>query len=373
MKKRFMRMLAAVCVLGLCACGGSADQAQIQALRPEQGAMEEVSRGNAGAGDSEAGQPPLTYEASDVAAAVRCSDRVFMKNIFAAGAKHVYICGNRENGDGVIGVMRAPDSAEEASGEAGEMQALDIEQPEGMRAFRMAVDRRGNCHILWRSTEKKIVDGREFDAFNYDRAQIMKINSEGAVEKNIDVSEPVAAEQSIFHCFEVDDAGNYYYEKGTDILKLSPEGELLSRVSCERAVESIGIGRSGTLYCVQHKEDRLDYVYRVEEDTVTELAALPEAVALYPCMGAGTDTELILLRKDGGIYAVDFGEKTGESAGVDEIMSRDGVSVELRVPEADMPVSGQDISGFDILGDGRVCLYGYENGESMVYYVPVGR
>ena len=49
-------------------------------------------------------------------------------------------------------------------------------------------------------------------------------------------------------------------------------------------------------------------------------------------------------------------------------------SVTQRIKASDLPVSGQDVSGYGFLGDGRLCLLAAgADGKNIFYYIPPGR
>lgn len=313
---------------------------------------------------------PKCYPVCETNQTVSCAEQPFYKLGFGAGGQHIYICGSRAVdieemgtlGDDTyfIGVVDVADD----STDGGRMEELDLDMPKDMRVLRMKADSDGNAHLLWVSRSGITLVGKSepIENFDYVKSAIMVINPEGEVLKNIDVSEVFTEEKGLALCFTVDAAGNYYWEKGADIIKLSPDGELLERIECLGDVHSIAQGKSGEMYAVCLGADRKEMLCRLTEEGLTETALIgntPEALSLYPDMGAGTDTELLFLHRDGGIYAVDV---------------IDGEAVfTLRVPEDEMPVSGQDISGCDILGDGRVCLYQYTEEGSYLYYMAAGR
>ena len=84
---------------------------------------------------------------------------------------------------------------------------------------------------------------------------------------------------------------------------------------------------------------------------------LPKANAIYAGIYGGTDTELLLLNKDYGVFAV---------------RDSDG-SVETRIAGAQMPVAGEQIGGYGILADGRVCILSQTKENTVFYYIPAGR
>lgn len=317
----------------------------------------------------EMGKEPQSeaYEPCNVSFTSTCVETPLRKNVFAVGGSQVWMCGSRtETGDVgnlkdntyFVGNLEAPITQEDSW----LMKNVGIDIPEDMRVFRMTVDGMGNAHMLWRSRGEKVLDGQEFpmDIFTDEKYLLMVVKPDGTVLKESDITEFMAKYESLALCFTVDDSGNYYKDQGKKILQFTAEGEILQEISCEGEVVSIAQGKTGTMYCVLNQQDSVERLYRIESDgTMTQLGEVPDRAAMYPDMGAGTDTELILFRMDGGIHAV---EVDGNVA-----------TFTLRVPESDMPVSGQEIGGRGILGDGRVCLFQYKEDGCLLHYIAVGR
>lgn len=87
-----------------------------------------------------------------------------------------------------------------------------------------------------------------------------------------------------------------------------------------------------------------------------DVTALSPADALYLYLASGTDTELLLYNKAGGVYACDVEAGT----------------IEQRISGGELPVSGVNVNGYGFLGDGRLCLLTEENKKAVFYYVPCG-
>lgn len=64
----------------------------------------------------------------------------FTKSVFAAGGEEIYLCGIKSDGTYFLGCMEEEDDV---------FREFEVSMDEGMRAFNMAVDAQGNCHILW--------------------------------------------------------------------------------------------------------------------------------------------------------------------------------------------------------------------------------
>lgn len=263
---------------------------------------------------------PELYSVCEENRTVLCAEQPFYKLGFGAGGQRVYVCGSRaektekmgtlEDDTYFIGVVDVTD----ASTDAGKMRELNVEIPEDMRVLRMKVDSMGNCHLLLVSRSGITLVGKSepIENFDYVKSAIMVINPEGEILKDMDISDVLAEEKSPALCFAVDAAGNYYYEKGTKIIKLSPDGALLERIESVGDICSIAQGKSGEMYVVCLGADRKEILCRLTGERLVEAVSIgntPKGMSLYPNMGAGTDSELLFLHRDGGIYAVDVTEK----------------------------------------------------------------
>lgn len=310
---------------------------------------------------------PKTYEVCNKSFTSVCEETPLRKNVFAVGGKQIWMCGSRSATGDVgnlkdktyfVGTLEAPIMQKDSW----RIKEAGIDIPEDMRVYRMTVDNLGNAHLLWRSRKETKLEDSTFpmEIFTDDKFKLMVVTPEGIVENESDVTGFMVENKSMAFCFTVDNYGNYYMDQGEKIVKFTVEGEILQEISCGGEVVSIAQGKSGAMYCVLDDQDRAECLYRLEEDgRLMLLGEVPDGVALFPDMGAGTDTELILFRMDGGIHAVD--------------VAGDAATFTLRVPESDMPVSGQDIGGCGILGDGRVCLFQYKEEGSLLHYIAVGR
>jgi len=288
-------------------------------------------------------------EVSDRETTVSYAGEPFRKSLFAVGGEWLWLYGVKEEGDFFLGYMGKEEDV---------FQEVDVKPGEDMRAFNMVVDRQGRCHILWMSVQKATRDGHEFDRITFERSCITIVDSDGEEEKEIDVSGIFSEEQPRPYCFVVDEAGNYYFEKGTHLVQILPDGTQGETIQCSGWIEGIGIGKSGSVYCTSEQEGGAVILEKLEEGRFCPCSdQLPKAKAIYAGIYGGTDTELLLLNKDSGIFA---------------IRDSDG-SVETRIAGTQMPVTGEKIGGYGILEDGRACILSQTNESTVFYYIPVGK
>ena len=314
----------------------------------EEAPAPDSSDGEADSGGEAEGAalPAAGAEVSDQRVTVSYTGEPFQKSVFAVGSETLYICGVREDGNYFLGYMEK---------EADVFRETGVEQKEGMRVLNMAADRQGRCHILWMSVRK--VDNQDRDSLTFDRSVITVVDSEGKVEKEIDISDVFASEQLGPFCFAVDDAGNYYFAKENRLIRILPEGRQGEEFACEGWIEGIGTGRSGSVYCTVEKEDGTMSLEKLEEDSLRPwMEGLPESNAIYAGIYPGTDSELLLINKDSGIFAV-----------------WDDGSIETRVSPAELPVTGEAMGGYGILADGRACLLSQKAESTTFYYIPAGK
>lgn len=289
-----------------------------------------------------------TVEVSDREATVPYQGEEFIKSLFAVGETMLYVCGNKPDGDYFLGFMGQEEDA---------FREFTVDIGEDMRAFNMAVDEYGKCHILWMSVEKEEINGQSFDQITYEKSYITIINKEGIQEKEIDVSNLFSLEQPRPVCFVVDRDGNYYVECEKEFVQIMADGTKKEEVLCDGWIEGIGRGKTGRIYCIYREETGERRLARWEEDGTLYLCEvkLPEAAAIYAGIYPGTDTELLLFNKEGGVIACD------ESA------------AEVRILGSKLPVKGSEIIGYGILADGRTCLMEQKEGQTAFYYLPSGK
>lgn len=271
----------------------------------------------------------------------------FTKSVFAVGADMLYVCGRKENGSTFWGRMQQEEDT---------FQEFVVNMEAGMRPFDMAVDERGNCHILWMSVESVEMNGESLDMINYEKSCITVVNPKGEADNRIDVSEVFSTIEKRPFCFAVDREGNYYVEKEKNVIKITKDGSMSENVVCDGWVEGIGVGKSGVVYCIYSDTSGCAKLARFDagKPIVCEVQ-LPKTAAVYAGVYAGTDTELLLINKDSGIYACD--EET----------------VKQRVSVKEMPVSGEKMTAYGVLADGRACLMGQENQQTTFYYIAAGK
>ena len=286
-------------------------------------------------------------EVSDKNAIINYSGENFIKSAFAAGGNMLYICGMKEDDSYFSGYMQAEEDV---------IHEFDPGMDEDMRAFNMAVDCNGRCHILWMSVEKAELNGQLLDRINYGKSCITVVNSGGELEKEVDVSGIFSSRQTRPFCFAVDREGNYYIENEKEIIQILPDGAQGRTVACDGRIEGIGVGKSGAVYCIYEEEGGGKKLADLNQDGLSICdAKLPEANASYAGIYAGTDSEILLFNKDSGIFAYD------------------GNEIEARVSGGEMPVTNDRIAGYGILSDGRACILSQENGTTVFYYVPAGK
>lgn len=271
----------------------------------------------------------------------------FVKSVYGTGQDLIYIIGRREDMSFFLGCMEA---------DSKELEVLDTEIPEDMRAFEMYVDSKGLAHILWMSVENEVMDGDIVSTLTYEKSYIWVVDREGKIQKEVDVSKIIGTECGRPFCFVVDEDGNYYWEDRDEILKIKQTGELHTTIACEGNVIGIGLGKSGELYCTYRDKEFVERLGRVEQDTfIGSNIILPEADAGYSYLTAGIDSELILYNKASGVYSYDVNEN----------------KLENRISVDNIPVDGQSVNGYGLLQDARICLMTQENNETIFYYVPV--
>lgn len=269
---------------------------------------------------------------------------LFVKSVFAVGSNYIYLCGLDEEKKYFLAGMKAEDAT---------FQKYNIDMPENMRVFRMAVDNEGKCHSLWLSVEDVVIGGQTFSQLSFQQGYITVMDITGTVESTIDISPIVAGKQINPYRFVVDCEGNYYIDHQKEILKIANTGELVATVFCEGIVESIGVGASGKIYSIYNGENNVLNLGYIEDKKMVYCAEMPRFEAMYTNLCPGVNCELLLYNKAGGVL-------TFES---------NAVEAELKILGTDLPITGQGVVGYGFLGDGRLCLMGQENGITEFYYV----
>lgn len=288
------------------------------------------------------------YEVSRKEATVKYEGDNFIKRVFAVGGDMIYVVGKAADGSDFLGNMKAEDK---------EFTYFTVEMPENMQVLNMTVDAQGNCHMLWVSAERQVLDGVEHNILNYEKCCITKVSKEGELEAVMDISRLFAEEQTRPYCFITDQDGCYYFDGNEKIMKLYPDGSIAACIACDGWIEAIGCAKNGEIYCIYRTENGEELIGWVEEEKVTDCGVMmPEVDASYSNMVAGTDTELLLFNREGGAYTYNAATNT----------------VETRVAGYELPVAGQDIAGCGFLGDGRLCLMSHKEDTVTFYYIPVG-
>lgn len=272
----------------------------------------------------------------------------FIKRVFAVGGDRIYMAGRAMDGKDFFGSMKAEENT---------FTHFAVEMPENMQVLNMTVDAQGSCHMLWVSAQRQVLDGVEHNIMDFEQCSITKVNADGELEAVMDVSAIFAETQNRPYCFITDADGCYYLDSGNEILKLYPDGSIAAHIVCDGRMEAIGCAKDGSIYCIYMTEDGEEILGCVEADRVTDCGvSMPEVHASYSSMVAGTDTELLLFNKEGGVFTYSANTNTLES----------------RVISADLPVAGQEISGCGFLGDGRLCLMSQEEEAATFYYISAG-
>ena len=290
--------------------------------------------------------PSADVEVSDKSAVVPYSGEEFEKSVFAVGDTMLYICGIKPDGAYFLGCMQREEDI---------FREFTIEMDEDMRAFNMAVDRQGRCHILWMSVEKFEAGGQSADRITYEKSRITIVDNTGKLEKEIDVTDLFSAGYKRPFCFVVDRDGNYYFEHDKELVQIRNDGTPGNVILCDGWVEGIGIGKSGTLYCTYQQENGERRLGRIEEGMLCTIdVQFPQSKASYAGVYAGTDSELFIFNKESGVFAFD------------------GDDLKTRVAETELPIKGPEIAGYGILSDGRLCIMEQKDG-TVFYYVPAGK
>ena len=357
MKNRLMRGIFSAFMVIAFLAGCAAQVPTEDSLQEVRGAEMEAETAGEGVGYNREGEAQeeempasAVSEVSDRETAVSYTGEPFIKSVFAVGGEMLWLYGIKEDGNFFLGYMGKEENV---------FQETDVSPGADMRVFNMVVDRQGRCHILWISVQKETIDGREFDRITFDRSCITIIDSSGKTEKEIQVSDIFSEEPGRPYCFVVDEAGNYYFENGMQLIQILPDGTQGGTFPCAGPICGIGIGKSGSIYCSSEKEGGTTVLEKLEDGKLRLCSVeLPRANAIYAGIYAGTDTELLFLNKDTGIFAVQDCDS----------------SVETRVSGAELPVSGEKIAGYGILGDGRACILSQtEEKETVFYYIPSGK
>ncbi len=347
--KKIKTVLMILAVLSLMTSCGKQENTGLPEEKEKDTNIEEYSEDEAGLVQN---KEIVSYEVSDEEAVIYYKGEYFTKSVFCTGGDMIYLCGIKPEDDSYfIAGMKE---------EENRFSEFPVKIPGGMRVINMTADNQGRCHILLMSTEKVDIENEEFvrDRITYEESFIWIINKEGNTEKILDVSEFFFREQRRPFCFVTDYEGNYYFESGKELIKLTADGNLDMRLLCGGGIEAIGCGRSGEIFYIYLSEDGTDTMDMLKEGSAAGYEiTLPHFGAQYSCIAAGTDTEALIYNAEGGVYTYD----------------RDEGAVEQRIPESDMPVSGEKAFNQGFLGDGRMCQMVYEGENIVFYYLPAGK
>lgn len=271
-------------------------------------------------------------------------------------------CGLSVSGDMLYNYGSAPEDNSlciaEMPEEGQQLSWNYIELPDHMEIRQLTTDYQGKFHILLMEVEKIIMNGEEFNVPTYEVSYIWTVNREGEVERKLDVSDIFARIQRTPTNLMIDVEGNYYFDNENEVIRLNPDGDITMRWSLEGyEIEALACGKSGKIYCIYEDYQGRDILELLEEDRIACLCiSLPEYDCKYCCMAAGVDAELLIFNLQGGVSAYADGAHT----------------VEQRIVEEDMPVSGEEAHVHRILSDGRLWMrvYDKETKGCTFYYIP---
>lgn len=295
----FLCFVMAIVFLASCVDSAARDESV------DAGGMGEMSVGTLSSEGEDVAEgtffPSSCTEVSDKNATVYYAGEDFAKSVFAVGGEMLYACGRKEDGSFFLGSMQKEEDV---------FQEFDAGMEEGLRAFDMVVDSRGQCHILWMSVEKVEINGQLLDRIDYGKSFITVVNGSREVEKELDISDVLSSRRTRPFCFAVDREGNYYIESGKELIQITSDGIQGKTVSCAGWIEGVGVGKSGAVYCTYAEEgDGQGFLARLDGDGFVVCdVRLPEAQAVYAGIYAGTDSELLLFNKSSGIFAYDDDE-----------------------------------------------------------------
>ena len=154
-KKRYVSRILCLLILVFCltSCTSIVQEEQPETLAPTK---EENVQANVVAGSGPLEETTPTQEsASPVSPSDSFEERQntvepevkmvayegepFVKSVLAVGSNYIYLCGLDEEEKYFLAGMKAEDAT---------FQKYNIDMPENMRVFRMAVDNEGRCHSL---------------------------------------------------------------------------------------------------------------------------------------------------------------------------------------------------------------------------------
>ncbi len=349
-KKFVALIILAAFMMTMTACSGNAEEEQdgtgltaVEEDAAEGGSIDVETDGNADAEADDLGIAEEESEASAGDATVLYTGESFSKSAFAAGGTVLYLCGMRD-GEYFFGCM-------EQEGDTFEEFSLDV--GDGMRVNSMYVDEENRCHMLWFDTETVTVNGQEFASVSFEKSCIMVIDSSGTLLEQIDTTDFFSSEQTIPYSFAVDHKGNYWFEEGTYLVSLSPDGTLNQKIECPGTVETVGVGASGMVYAVYQAEGSRYLGCIFNDGDFAFECSLPDTGSAFSQIAPGADgVDVLFYHLSEGVYGYDRNT-------MKHLVSAD-----------ELPVTGENVNGYGILSDGRLCLMGAEeDGVRAFYYL----
>lgn len=158
-------------------------------------------------------------------------------------------------------------------------------------------------------------------------------------------------------------------------LVFDEDGNYLSKLLDEekyQLIDAMGRGRDGNIYAVLQDEEGHPLLARLDgrEGAVSDIREdiLPGGMGMFACVGAGTDSDLILYGPGAGIFAYDLGEK----------------EVKRHIPAAELPFPMDSGCKSTVLPDGRMLFAerGIVTKDAQIlstaegttfYYIPFGQ
>lgn len=245
---------------------------------------------------------------------------------------------------------------------ADEHSPANIDNPEGLIVYNIAIDTYGRIHLLMTDC-------------NYDEWFIWRLDEDYQIDKVIDISAYFETIQRPLW-FLIDKDGTYYLQELLERngIIVDSEGVLKHKFTLEslgiRWIYEAAVGKDGRIYLVYGNNE--DKKREIGELDVENCSIKKENSPLYfpdgetfSAMSGGTDTNLLLYSPFSGIWAYD----------------REKGVLENRVPISDIGSgSGMDLYPLTFLPDGRLFLWDAtandrhaDDVDMLLKYIPAGR